>query len=54
MAAARKADTDASVALAGAEALTNQLAGGLGMLTVVSDLALSWPVSGLAHAYDCH
>ena len=46
----RKADIDASVALAGAEAVTNQLVSGLGTLTVVSDLALSWPVSGLAGA----
>ena len=28
----------------------NQLVSGLGTLTVVSDLALSWPVSGLARA----
>jgi hypothetical protein len=44
----RKNDTDATVALAGVEALTNQLVSSLGTLSGISDLALSWPVSGLA------
>ena len=38
------------VALAGVEALTNQLVSGLATLTAISDLALSWPVSGLTRA----
>ncbi|WP_344808150.1 beta propeller repeat protein [Microlunatus ginsengisoli] len=47
---ARKTDAAAAAALAGVEALDNQLARGLATLTAISDSALSWPVQGLARA----